>query len=141
MKDAKWILLIVLAVLAGWLWYSYKKDPLAGQKQGTVSEVTEPNVKETLDKALAAIEKNDMRGLLKMMSSTDPMYFDETYTKVMFAEKDFMPVEFKGMRKVERSEQTFYQADVLSTKRGKSYQFTIVEKKGKYLISAIEEMK
>ena len=141
MNNAKWIALVVLAALTCWLWYSYKKDPLAGQKQGVVTEVTEPKVKETLDKALAVIEKDDMRGLLKMMSSTDPMYFDETYTKVMFAEKDFMPAEFKGMRKVERSEQTFYQADVLSTKRGKSYQFTIVEKKGKYLISAIEEMK
>ena len=141
MNNAKWIALVVLAALTCWLWYSYKKDPLAGQKQGVVTEVTEPKVKETLDKALGAIEKDDMRGLLKMMSSTDPMYFDETYTKVMFAEKDFMPAEFKGMRKVERSEQTFYQADVLSTKRGKSYQFTIVEKKGKYLISAIEEMK
>ena len=141
MNNAKWIALVVLAALTCWLWYSYKKDPLAGQKQGVVTEVTEPKVKETLDKALGAIEKDDMRGLLRMMSSTDPMYFDETYTKVMFAEKDFMPAEFKGMRKVERSEQTFYQADVLSTKRGKSYQFTIVEKKGKYLISAIEEMK
>ncbi len=141
MKNTKWILLIVLAVLAGWLWYSYKKDPLADRKQAAVSEVNDPNVKETLDKALAVIEKNDMRGLLKMMSSTDPMYFDETYTKAMFAEKDFVPVEFKGMRKVDRSEQTFYQADVLSTKRNKNYQFTIVMKNGKYLISAIEEMK
>lgn len=141
MKNAKWVLLVVLAVLAGWLWYSHKKDPLAEQKQAVVSEVNDPNVRGALDKALGAIEKNDMRALLKMMGAIDPMYFDETYAKVMFAEKDFMPVEFKVMRKVERSGQTFYQAEVYSSKRSKTYQFTIAEKNGKYLISAIEEIK
>ena len=128
-----------LLLVSIWLWHSYVNDPMGDLKKGVVTEVNEPAVKELLDNAVKAIDRNDMRGVRRMMLNTDPMNFDETYAKVMFKERDFTPGEFKAMRKVERKDQTIYQADFFSTKRNRRYLFTVVEKKGKFRISEIED--
>ncbi len=128
-----------LLLVSIWLWHSYRSDPMRELKEGAVTEVEVPAVKEFLDSAIKAIGRNDLRGLRRMMLNTDPMNFDETYAKVMFKEKDFTPGEFKAMRKVERKDQTIYQADFFSTKRNRQYMFTVVEKRGGLRISEIED--
>lgn len=139
MKRLRWIAPLVLLALAALLWTSTRRDPLDEMKREVAENITEPAAQTVVEQALAKIEKGDMPGLFPLMGG-DPMDFDETYAKGLFAVKDFCPAEVRQLRKVTRGGVQFLQAEVFSTPRQKLYLFTLVQRKNSYRISSIEEM-
>ena len=90
--------------------------------------------------ALDAVSKKDMKKLSGMMLNGDPMYFDETYVKGVFAANDFTPASLRVIRELKRADKTFWQAEVFSSQRGKLYIFTLEnDKKGILKLSSVEE--
>ena len=139
MKHLKWIALVALLALAALLWHSSSRDPLAEMKRETAEAVADPAAQAVVEKALAKIQSDDMKGLFALMGG-DPMAFDETYTKDMFATKDFCPAEVRTLRKVARGGAQFLQAEVFSATRKKLYLFTLAQHKASFKISSIEEI-
>ena len=133
MKHLKWIALVALLAMAALLWHSSSRDPLAEMKRETAEAVADPAAQAVVEKALAKIQSDDMKGLFALMGG-DPMAFDETYTKDMFATKDFCPAEIRA------GGAQFLQAEVFSTTRKKFYLFTLVQHKNSFKISSIEEI-
>ena len=139
MKHLKWIALLALLALAALLWTSARRDPLAKMKHETAETIADPAAQAVLEQALAKIQANDMKGLFALMGG-DPMAFDETYAKEMFATKDFCPAEIRALRKVARGGAQFLQAEVFSATRKKLYLFTLAQHKSSFKISSIEEI-
>ena len=142
-QNIKWIVLVVLALIAAGLWHSYVTDPLATLKEAKVEVVNNPSeVQAFMSKVLAAIENNDQRGLYEFFGSGDAMAFNRNILKRFFKEQDFCPVETSEYRKVTRSanNEVFYEVKVRSTKRNKSYLFTIENKGNTYCVSSLAEI-
>ena len=140
MNIAKLSALILLLALAGFVLFRCSGDPLAKEKAAEKTEVADPEAEKCIAGALDAIAKNDMKKLSGMMLNGDPMYFDETYVKGIFAGKDFTPASLRAMHELKRADKTFLQAEVFSEQRAKTYIFTLEkDKKGILKISSVEE--
>ncbi len=142
-QNIKWIVLVVLALIAAGLWHSYVTDPLASLKEAKVEVVDNPSeVQAFMGKVLAAIESNDQRGLYELFGSGDAMAFNCNYLKKFFKEQDFCPAEIGEYRKVTRNanNEVFYEVKVLSTKRNKSYLFTIEGTGDTFRVSSLAEI-
>ncbi len=137
MKCLKYIAILALLALAVLLWHLTHRDPLAEMKRETVEAVVDSSAQGVVEEALAKIGKSDMSGLFALMGG-DPMDFDETYAKGLFATRDFCPAEVRSLRKIDRGGVQFLQAEVFSTPRNQRYLFTIRQRKGQYKISSIE---
>ena len=142
MKLVKIILFLLLfAIAACWLIFR-SNDPLAESKKAERSAVSDPEAEQRIAEALDAIGKNDMKKLSGMMQNGDPMYFDDMYANGIFAKNDFCPANLRAVYEVSRSEKTWWQAEVFSEPRGKTYVFTLEkDKKGVLRISSVEEAK
>ena len=142
-QNIKWIVLVVLALIAAGLWHSYVTDPLASLKEAKVEFVDNPSeVQAFMGKVLTAIESNDQRGLYELFGSGDAMAFNRNYLKKFFKEQDFCPAEIREYRKVTRSanNEVFYEVKVLSTKRNKNYLFTIEGKGDTFRVASLAEI-
>ena len=137
MKCLKGIAILALLALSALLWHWIHRDPLAEMKRETAEAVVDPSAQAVLEQALAKIEKSDMPGLFVLMGG-DPMDFDETYAKGLFATRDFCPAEVRSLRKIASGGAHFLQAEVFSTPRNQRYLFTMHQRKGQYKISSIE---
>ena len=140
-KNLLWLaIIIILALASAALWRSYKTDPLESLKETKVETLqNHQQLKELMDTVLTAIQENDKRTLYKFFGG-DPMAFNRRYLKGMFQEQDFCPAESKEYRKITRSTDDFYQVEVFSVKRNKSYLFNInVNEGGIYMIASVEE--
>ena len=142
-QNIKWIVLVVLALIAAALWHSYVTDPLASLKEAKVEVMNNPSeVQAFMGKVLAAIESNDQRGLYELFGSGDAMAFNRNFLKKFFKELDFCPAEIREYRKVTRSanNEVFYEVKVLSTKRNKSYLFTLEGKGDTFRVASLAEI-
>ena len=142
-QNIKWIVLVVLALIAAGLWHSYVTDPLASLKEVKVEVVNNPSeIQAFMGKVLAAIEGNDQRGLYELFGSGDAMAFNRNYLKKFFKEQDFCPAEIREYRKVTRSanNEVFYEVKVFSTKRNKSYLFTIEGNGDTFRVASLAEV-
>ncbi|MBQ9367695.1 MAG: hypothetical protein IJT83_07935 [Victivallales bacterium] len=142
-QNIKWIVLVVLALIAAGLWQSYVTDPLASLKEAKVEVVNNPpEVQAFMSKVLAAIENNDQRGLYELFGSGDAMAFNRNYLKKYFKNQDFCPAEIREYRKVTRStnNEVFYEIKTHSTKRNKSYLFTLENKGDIFRVSSLAEI-
>ena len=140
-KNLIWLgVILVLALVSAALWHSYKTDPLASLKETKVEVLNNHDqLKEFMDTALAAIQDNDQRTLFKLFGG-DPMAFKRRYMKGLFKENDFCPAEVKEYRKLIRATNDFFQAEVFSVQRKKTYLFNIyVASDGSYMIDSVEE--
>lgn len=128
----------VLTALAVFLFVHGKSDPLADGKRFTECELTNKDAAcKTVEMALVAIARNDMKTLFSLMERKDRMIFDSEYAEGLFAKNDFAPAKIVGVTGVKRLERKFAAVDVHSAKRGKDYRFLLVPKPGSYAIVSI----
>ena len=140
MRYAKIAVAIVLLALAVFALFRKKGDPLADGKRLTEVALTdEAAARKTVEKALAAIEKDDMNTLFSLMKRKDRMIFDSEYAEGMFATKDFTPAKIVGVTGLKREERSFAAVDMHSGKRDKDYRFILASEKGTYTIASIAE--
>ena len=140
MRYARIAAAIVLLALAAFALFRKKSDPLADGKRFTEVALTdEAAARKTVEKALAAIEKNDMKALFILMERKDRMIFDSEYAEGMFAAKNFTPAKIVGITGLKRQERSFAAVDVHSDRRGKDYRFMLASDKGTYTIASIAE--
>ena len=142
-QSIKWIVLVALALIAAGLWHSFVTDPLASLKEAKVEVVNSPSeVQAFMGKVLDAIENNDQRGLYELFGSGDAMAFNRNYRKKFFKEQDFCPAAIREYRKVTRSanSEVFYEVKLLSTKRNKSYLFTLESNGDSFRVSSLTEI-
>ena len=129
---------VVLTALAVFLIVRDKSDPLAGGKLFTECELTDgETVRKRVEKALAAIARNDMKTLFSLMERKDRMIFDSEYAEGMFSQNDFTPAKIVGMTGLKRQERSFAAVDVYCDRRGRNYRFLLAPVKESYAIVSI----
>lgn len=129
---------VVLTALAAFLFVRGKSDPLADGKRFAECELADGDaVRKTVEKALAAIARNDMETLFSLMERKDRMIFDSEYAEGMFARNDFAPAKIVGMTGLKRQTRNLAAVDVHSDRRGKDYRFLLVPAKGSCVIVSI----
>ena len=140
MNLVKIIFFLLLFAIAACLLIFRASDPLAKSKKTERSAVSDPEAEKCMSEALDAIGRNDMKKLSGMMLNGDPMYFDETYVKGIFAQNDFCPADIRAVYEFKRADKTYWQAEVFSAHREKMYVFTLEkDRKGILKISSVEE--
>ena len=138
MKYLKVAVAVVLTALAVFLLARGKGDPLAGQKRFAQCELSDPDAaRKTVEQALAAIERNDMKTLFSLMERKDRIIFDSEYSDGLFSRKDFVPAKIVKITGSERQERKFAVIDVHSVKRGEDYRFLLAQTSIGYVIVSI----
>ena len=140
MRYAKITVSIVLIALSVFLFLRKKSDPLADGKRFAEVELTDAAAaRETVEKALAAIERRDMKTLFSLLERKDRMIFDSSYAEGMFARNDFTPAKIVRIVGLKRQERTFAAVDVHSERRDRDYRFMLTPNQGSYAIVSITE--
>ena len=115
-----------------------RSDPLADGKHFTEYELADREAaRQAVERALAAIARNDMKTLFSLMERKDRMIFDSEYAEGMFARNDFAPAKIVGMTGLKRQTRNLAAVDVHSDRRGKDYRFLLVPAKGSCVIVSI----
>lgn len=142
MKYFKIAVAVILISLAAFLIIRGRSDPLGDGRRFEEFEIADRKAaRRTVEKALAAIEKNDMKTLFSMMERRDRMIFDGT-SGAMFAANDFTPAKIVGITGLKQRDRRFAAVDVHSDKRDKDYRFLLTKtNKGACAIVSIAEKK
>ena len=140
MNSLKVAVAVVLTALAVFLLVRGRSDPLADGKHFTEYELADREAaRQAVERALAAIARNDMKTLFSLMERKDRMIFDSEYAEGLFARNDFTPAKIADITGLKRQERDFAAVDVHSERRGKNYRFLLAPVKGGYAIVSIAE--